>query len=388
MSPDQPVPEREKVRELRDKIYATVRSAETQRADSARWFVRAEQLFAEYDALLSASAPRGGECAKCGDDSCRGVKMVTVCERCASRLAAPTGVPPQAEPLDRPATRRVINAVLEAIEAERISTARGVEVIEEWLGGGRGLSVSEYLAAFDLWNTLDAGVPQDGGERCKCGWSESAWEGMRRFNVCDMCDRANPALAATPPAERCRTRINVTGDPIQRRCDQPAVRDGLCAKHAPPAEAGEPRTWVEQNASAIITEQEQHIARLEAELADADAALKATTVRHGHEVDSFTQRIAALEAELRDWEEREASVCPEDVGFPEYIATLTAELARVREDAARMDAVVKAASAYINACWMDDARRHQQGCWERLEEKVNEYNARTPRPDADTGETT
>jgi len=35
--------------------------------------------------------------------------------------------------------------------------------------------------------------------------------------------------------------------------------------------------------------------------------------------------IARLREELTAWEEREASVCPEDVGFVEYIGRLTAQ---------------------------------------------------------------
>jgi hypothetical protein len=44
------------------------------------------------------------------------------------------------------------------------------------------------------------------------------------------------------------------------------------------------------------------------------------------------QEIAELKAEARDYEEREAAVCPEDVGFDEYIRVLTKQLtARAQE---------------------------------------------------------
>lgn len=51
--------------------------------------------------------------------------------------------------------------------------------------------------------------------------------------------------------------------------------------------------------------------------------------------------------ELDDWREREASVCPEDVGFDEHILAL-------RHRAERMERVVEAARRWADACATGD----------------------------------
>jgi hypothetical protein len=43
-----------------------------------------------------------------------------------------------------------------------------------------------------------------------------------------------------------------------------------------------------------------------------------------------------LEKNKREWEEKEAACCPEDVGFPEYIATLQSQLTATREIALKL----------------------------------------------------
>lgn len=42
-------------------------------------------------------------------------------------------------------------------------------------------------------------------------------------------------------------------------------------------------------------------------------------------------KIEQLQAELEDWRNKEGSVCPEDVGFVEYIGKLQAENKRLRD---------------------------------------------------------
>lgn len=48
------------------------------------------------------------------------------------------------------------------------------------------------------------------------------------------------------------------------------------------------------------------------------------------------ERIAKLERQLRDWEEREAAVCPEDYGFDEVIGSLRAKLAERDEQVRKL----------------------------------------------------
>lgn len=60
------------------------------------------------------------------------------------------------EPSD---TRRVLSAVLEAVEAERISTSKAVEWVEEFLTGAE--DVVAFLSSRSLWNTLPYGAATD-----------------------------------------------------------------------------------------------------------------------------------------------------------------------------------------------------------------------------------
>lgn len=48
------------------------------------------------------------------------------------------------------------------------------------------------------------------------------------------------------------------------------------------------------------------------------------------ELDATRAALAAAEAKLAQWEEREAACCPEDFGFPEVIESLRAKLAEAR----------------------------------------------------------
>ena len=43
------------------------------------------------------------------------------------------------------------------------------------------------------------------------------------------------------------------------------------------------------------------------------------------------RKTADLESQLHQWQEREAAVCPEDVGFEEYIKALQSQLQQERE---------------------------------------------------------
>jgi hypothetical protein len=55
-------------------------------------------------------------------------------------------------------------------------------------------------------------------------------------------------------------------------------------------------------------------------------------------IEQDAQRIAELEAEGREIEDREASVCPEDYSFDEYIRALEAERNALREKVAAVEA--------------------------------------------------
>jgi hypothetical protein len=48
------------------------------------------------------------------------------------------------------------------------------------------------------------------------------------------------------------------------------------------------------------------------------------------DVPALLAEVRRQRKELEDWEEREAACCPEDVGFPEYIASLQKEIERLR----------------------------------------------------------
>ena len=58
--------------------------------------------------------------------------------------------------------------------------------------------------------------------------------------------------------------------------------------------------------------------------------------------------LAALEAKLREWEEREAGCCPEDRGFEEVIAWQSKRIATLEADNAAMREVLQRVSETID----------------------------------------
>lgn len=68
--------------------------------------------------------------------------------------------------------------------------------------------------------------------------------------------------------------------------------------------------------------------RLKAERKECEQAVQ-------HEV----RTIKALQTELEDWRNKEGSICPEDVGFVEYIKTLTAKIKAKDECIAEIEAM-------------------------------------------------
>lgn len=57
--------------------------------------------------------------------------------------------------------------------------------------------------------------------------------------------------------------------------------------------------------------------------------------------DQLPGMVTELRERARQWEEAEASVCPEDVGFVEYIKTLEKRLQKAQEDTERLDRVIQ-----------------------------------------------
>ena len=86
---------------------------------------------------------------------------------------------------------------------------------------------------------------------------------------------------------------------------------------------------------------------------EADGRFRYTRTPSGEELVALRARLAALEKEHGDWVELEARFCPEDVGFDEYIATLTHKLAT-------LEPVVEAAKAwrenFVTGITQDEAR--------------------------------
>jgi hypothetical protein len=54
------------------------------------------------------------------------------------------------------------------------------------------------------------------------------------------------------------------------------------------------------------------------------------------------------QAALRDWEEREAAICPEDVGFQEFIRVLQSQLAQSRLECQQARELL---AAYRQSCY-------------------------------------
>lgn len=63
-------------------------------------------------------------------------------------------------------------------------------------------------------------------------------------------------------------------------------------------------------------------------------------------VELTLNQIKELEAELAKWEEREGAVCPEDVGFDEYIRTLVKANEGLYSSAVKLEA----ANTHLRAC--------------------------------------
>jgi DNA repair exonuclease SbcCD ATPase subunit len=107
----------------------------------------------------------------------------------------------------------------------------------------------------------------------------------------------------------------------------------------------------------------------------------------GSEIERLRRRIAELEAELAKWEEREGAVCPEDVGFDEYIKVLMkantglydtanqleADNSRLRECLKRLEWLPDETWA-TETCYACGFSRptHNDGCWLAAELKENQ----------------
>jgi len=61
----------------------------------------------------------------------------------------------------------------------------------------------------------------------------------------------------------------------------------------------------------------------------------------GRRMETTWDRLFSLEAELSDWEEREAACCPEDYGFDEVIATQTKHIDALEQHIAKKDEALR-----------------------------------------------
>lgn len=98
-----------------------------------------------------------------------------------------------------------------------------------------------------------------------------------------------------------------------------------------------------------------------------------------HLLTTAEREAASLRQQLAAIAEREAAVCPEDVGFDEYIRALQKQLAAAREDGERLRRDFRSLSEAIQE------GSDPESCWAYLQEKQREIAARAEAGSGEVG---